>query len=84
LDKGEPDTCWWFIMAMQTSFRTDCTKAGTAFCAVLSVIWPLGEETDEAEWKKPFIISTNFMERLIGFSTAKIQNKKAFVKSPHP
>jgi hypothetical protein len=28
---------------------------------VLSVIWPLGEETDEAEWKKPFKVFNKFI-----------------------
>jgi hypothetical protein len=28
---------------------------------VLSVIWPLGEETDEADWNKPFKAFNKFI-----------------------
>jgi hypothetical protein len=48
---------------MQTSLTTDCTKRfGTARFAVRSVISLLGEETDGAEWKRPFKDAKMFMD----------------------
>jgi hypothetical protein len=50
---------------MQTSLTTDCTKEfGTARFAVRSVISLLGEETDGAEWKRPFKDSIKFIGSL--------------------
>jgi hypothetical protein len=42
------------MMATHTSFNKDCMLGDAMPGIADSVIWPLGEDTDEAKWKRPF------------------------------
>jgi hypothetical protein len=57
------------MMAMQTSFRIDCTLAGTTPCAVRSVISPLRKDTDEVERKRPFNAFNKFIDSVFKRAT---------------
>jgi hypothetical protein len=86
-------------MAMQTSDSRDCTWGDTVPCAVRSVISPIGEDTDGAEWKRPFTFSNKlirgkfqwsvdvkeqFGQRMIPLTECKDTTSESLCQDPEP